>query len=675
VYLLPPVQVSGDWLGELSPAVVERHPGARDVLREEDIENAAGQTVREVIRRIPGIQVPENNGTGSGDFALNLGIRGLPARLTSQATVLLDGVPLANAPYGQPETSLAPVLLGNLKAIDVVKGGSAVRYGPQNVGGVINFHTKDIPEDFGAELELRGDTGFATKSEDDRRASGSLMIGGEIAPDLGLALLYAGDHGTGFRENARQDLDDAILKYNYELTDRSRVSGRVHLYDADAALPGSLTQAQYEADPFQSTHSFEGFRGSREEATLKYTNEFDGDQEFETQLFYTNSFREFTLANGDDASLTRLDRLPRSYEVIGIEPRYSKWMQTGPLDHEWSVGYRFVYEETNEKRFRRSGFGMGGNPHSVGEVRIRDTDGTTRAHAAYIDDRIAYGPLSVTPGVRLERVDVRRENNLDGFVDSEDYLEVLPSLSIGYEATPSLFLYGNYNRSFASVTHLSLGTSSSLSTELKPERADIYELGARFAKGGATLQGTFFYIDFDNQIEFDASAGRNVNKGATLHRGFEVKAEYVFGQHVPALDGLSVYATYAYTKATRQEGPNEGNDLPLYSRHVGNVGATYGIGDWTLNLNGYAQSDQFADDENTEAASADGKTGEIPGFVIWDAQLSYDLEAPGAYPLTLTAGVKNIFDERYFTRASVENNGGLFVGTPRTVFVKARIAF
>ena len=59
--------------------------------------------------------------------------------------MLLDGIPMAVAPYGQPQLSFAPVSLGNIETIDVVRSGGAVRYGPQNVGGIINFTTKPIP--------------------------------------------------------------------------------------------------------------------------------------------------------------------------------------------------------------------------------------------------------------------------------------------------------------------------------------------------------------------------------------------------------------------------------------------------------------------------------------------------------------------------------------------------
>ncbi|NWE37106.1 TonB-dependent receptor plug domain-containing protein, partial [Pseudomonas gingeri] len=83
---------------------------------------------------------------------LNVGVRGLTSRLSPRSTVLIDGVPAAFAPYGQPQLSMAPISSGNLDSIDVVRGAGSVRYGPQNVGGVINFVSRAIPEKFSGEV-------------------------------------------------------------------------------------------------------------------------------------------------------------------------------------------------------------------------------------------------------------------------------------------------------------------------------------------------------------------------------------------------------------------------------------------------------------------------------------------------------------------------------------------
>lgn len=165
-------------------------------MRREEFAKTGTTTVREALNRVPGVVAPENNGTGSHDMALNFGIRGLNPRLASRSTVLMDGIPVPFAPYGQPQLSLAPVSLGNMDAIDVVRGGGAVRYGPQSVGGVVNFVTRAIPKTFGMEAGMQGQLS-PTSRQDHPKGTGNLMIGGTADNGLGAALLYSGTRGAG----------------------------------------------------------------------------------------------------------------------------------------------------------------------------------------------------------------------------------------------------------------------------------------------------------------------------------------------------------------------------------------------------------------------------------------------------------------------------------------------
>ncbi|VVO00969.1 hypothetical protein PS723_02640 [Pseudomonas fluorescens] len=45
---------------------------------------------------------------------------------------------------------------------------------------------------------------------------------------------------------------------------------------------------------------------------------------------------------------------------------------------------------------------------------------------------------------------------------------------------------------------------------------------------------------------------------------------------------------------------------------------------WKLNLDSSYQSDQFADNANTSAESADGSTGKIPGYIVFSSRAAYD---------------------------------------------------
>ncbi|GJD52277.1 Fe(3+) dicitrate transport protein FecA [Methylobacterium crusticola] len=653
-----------------APLAARAYAGSLGEADQAAIQASGARNITEALRLIPGVQAPPPNGTGSGDFAQNIGIRGLTARFSGYATVLLDGIPLSSAPYLQPELSLAPVSFGMLERIDVIKSGAAVRYGPQNVGGVINYVTWPIPKEFGGLVRLRGNLNGSEQARGFLNGQADLVVGATNPEGSGLALLYSGNHGPSFRPRTNQDIDDAMLKYRVQLTPESYVDGRVHGYNATADLPGPLDRAGYARDPYGSTNGFQTYQGSRIEGVTRYVNEFDGTKYFETTLFDTSSRRTFGLSNRSrDAAATVYDVTPRSYNTFGIEPRFSVRTDLLGLNQEISLGYRYVREDAEERRLRRS-FRAGANPFLVRPALNRDSSGATDAHAAYLDDKFTFGTLTITPGIRVEDVTTSRRNNQTGFRAEEHYTVPLPSLRVGFQATPALFLYGNVGRSFGAVGFLQL-PASAIDQHIDPEIATTAEVGARYTIGGLAADVAVFQFNFDNQIVFDTLQGVYTNVGRTLHRGVETSLRYDLAALDPALAGLSAYATYAYIDATVDAGPIKGNDLRLYSRHSGTVGVSYATGPWQLDWFGYAQSGQFADEANTAAPSADGKLGRIPGWTIWNARLTCEVA-----PLTtLTVGVQNVLDKRYYTRASLDDNGGIYAGPPRTAYVELRTRF
>ncbi|BBU87174.1 hypothetical protein EIMP300_85740 [Escherichia coli] len=172
---------------------------------------------------------------------MNFGIRGLNPRLTSRSTVLMDGIPVPFAPYGQPQLSLAPVSLGNMDAIDVVRGGGAVRYGPQSVGGVVNFVTRAIPQDFGIEAGVEGQLS-PTSSQNNPKETHNLMVGGTADNGFGTALLYSGTRGSDWREHSATRIDDLMLKSKYAPDEVHTFNSLLQYYDGEAcACSGSAT--------------------------------------------------------------------------------------------------------------------------------------------------------------------------------------------------------------------------------------------------------------------------------------------------------------------------------------------------------------------------------------------------------------------------------------------------
>src|SRR5471032_2273280 len=318
------IQVAGSWLGSGLQNSVKNFAGARTVLKKEDIDNSGAADIGDVMRRIPGVQSTDNSGSAGSVISLNIGVRGLSGRYSPRSTVLLDGIPLAVAPYGQPQLSFAPVSLNNIESIDVVRGGGAVRYGPQNVGGIINFRSRSIPDTPG----ITGDASvrYNDFSENGHNRQYSAFVGTQLDSGLGVALLYSGMDGSEWRVGSDEKVNDAALKLRYPLDAHSEVYGKLSYYDVTSRTPGGLTVAQYNADPFQNTRPTDFWSGDRKGADVGYLNTLSATQEVEVKAYYSDSFRQSALIN---TAKTQLTRQPRNYEVLGIEPRYTQRLVFG----------------------------------------------------------------------------------------------------------------------------------------------------------------------------------------------------------------------------------------------------------------------------------------------------------------------------------------------------------
>lgn len=686
---LETITVTGDWLASPNETKVLEHAGARSIVERKQIQESGASSVRDVLRQIPGVQVQESNGTGGSDISLNVGVRGLTSRLSPRSTILLDGVPLAYAPYGQPQLSLAPLSLGSIETVDVVRGAGSVRYGPQNVGGIINFVTRSIPKQFSGEVGVGvegASRGGGTKT------TPTLFVGGTNENGLGLALLYSGTHGDGFRQsNDHTSIDDLMLKGAYRISNTDDIAISLHRFEGKGRMPGGLTTAQFAANPFQSDRPFDEFTGSRTDGSIKYTHN-DGVNKFEMLTYYTDSYRSSYLeqeGTGANAGKRRLTTAPRNYKTFAVEPRYSRLIDSGSVVQEVSVGFRYLREQASEVAARTGYYTPSPleNAYSRTQAPYQTSAGGTIAHAFYIDDRIDFGNWTVTPGVRYESF--RSHNDVFTVANNRvtnaiypkiESNEVLPTLSVLYRASERWTLFANAGVSFGPQQYAQLAQST---TSLHPEKAKTYEIGTKYKGEAWSGELTLFNINFDKELQLARSitgdVGQWTDLGATRHRGLESALRYDLGDLSASLKGLSVSGTYTYTQATSKAGNFAGRDLPFYSRQILTLGARYERGPWTLNADVYAQSKQRSpgspDDGKPYVTLEDstGRLGNIPGYSTVNLRAAYDF-GPSMSNLKLAVGIKNLFDRRYYNR-SVDNNGGKYVGQPRTLYLQASVAF
>jgi len=143
----------------------------------------------------------------------------------------------------------------------------------------------------------------------------------------------------------------------------------------------------------------------------------------------------------------------------------------------------------------------------------------------YVSDTINLldNQLAFTPGLRYEDVTVDFRPGVRGRTDSNKASELLPGLTIGYQANKDLFLFTNAQRSLVPVQTAQITREGDVANET----AWNYEIGARHqaAKNLATTT-TLFQIDYQDQIQFNSETSRFENLGKTVHQGIELQSDW-----------------------------------------------------------------------------------------------------------------------------------------------------
>lgn len=687
-----------DVIGE-APEQLESVPGSASVVTQQDLENQAPMSANEVLRTLPGVHVQEEEGMG---LRPNIGIRGLNPSRGRTLLVLEDGVPIALAPYGEPELYYAPAI-ERMERLELVKGSGSILFGPQTVGGVLNYITAEPPEDFRVTADLRaGNFGYL---------HGQLSVGDTIGR-LGYSLGVMHQRFEGHR-GLNLKLTDVTGKVRYQLTDVSSVALKLHFYDefSNATYLG-LTTPQFEADPSSNFAVNDELPVQRFAAAATYNHLFGDNVLFQTTVYGHNITRNWNrqdydrtddgrayerIIDGQGNDITNSATRPddgsaiyfrdsmssrdREFFIAGVEPRATIDYAIGDIDNELVVGARVHGELTLEDRVDSPV----ANPDAT-TIRASETRRGLGV-AAYAQNRfIINDRLKVSPGVRLETFWNEREitrdrvggtpTDLDPSLSNDDLtVAVIPGLGVSYGLSDSLTAFAGAHRGFAPPRTKDAVTNDGDLLELDAEYSWNYELGLRAHMANwlySEVSG--FYLDFSNQIIAPTEASGAVandpnlaglalvNSGATTHLGAEAQLTYDAASQMGLGFALPLSVAYTFVQSEYGDGWDDaitGNKLPYSPAHriSGNVRFVHPVG-ISAQVNGHYVTEQFTDKANTEEATIDGLVGQIDPYFLLDARLGYTIKPWG---VTAYVAGKNLLDNRYIaSRAPQGVQPGMF---------------
>jgi len=655
--------ITASVLGNSEVEEIKKFEGNRNILTTDTLQKTAARSIDAALQQVPGVKVLDETGTG---VLPNVSVRGLESSRSGYAQFLLDGIPLSLAPYGHTGQSLFPATLEMVDRIDVVRGGAAVQYGPNNVGGVINIISKPITKQWTTSLnekvtffgnnKILYDTAFST--------------GGSISDVFDIRFSGNVLGGESFRDHSDTDVQNWMLQTNWAITDNQSLATTLQYYEADTELPGALNAEAYEEDSSQSLRDNDEFSADTIRLSSTYNNVlgqigFADYAEFDLITFANKSNRNFTwdysstAAHWADTSgnATHLRTSPREFEIAGIEPRATFFID-GKISQDWKLGLRYVNEDINYK--------LNQTEYATDvSTTPRDWHMDTNAMAYYASNKLGFfnDSFTVTPGLRYEDVRLAFNNKSSGYEQDNHVQEILPSLTLGYELSDQLFTYANVQKSLKTpqISQLSAANQQDV---LESEISWNYEAGMRFTPNkNSSLNLALYRIGFENKIQYNSTESQYENIGETLNQGIEVE-----GQFSPlALPKLILRAAYTYLDTEQLEGDNKGNDLAFASRHQLSASAFYDYNNIDLGLSAYYYSKSFSDSANTVEENDTGTVGELPSYTVINLTAGTELYKKGSQSLTAGLGLNNIFDNEYYFRGLDVSPAGRVAAPGRSI--------
>jgi Fe(3+) dicitrate transport protein len=502
-----------------------KEPGSVQVINSEQLKEKPSTDPHEVLSQVSGLYVREEDGYG---LRPNIGLRGAHSNRSSKITLLEDGVLVSPAPYSAPAAYFFP-MMQKVNAIEVFKGPSTLKYGPNSIGGAINLISRPFESNGNTEISLKYGQ-FNT-----------LQLGGHHQLNLGRLQLLVEAHrwqSDGFKELPKDDFtgfykDDVMLKARFDLTkDQSHILDlKVNWSDEKSYETYlGLSNSDFTDSPFQryassANDQFDHVYWAKE---LRLFSQWSDKISTQATLYrhdFTRTWAKFDRFDDINIDVQNVLLNPTGanetyYQVLtgeadstaaellryGINARdyYSQGLN---LEMDWAVyesdtrsfsldtGVLFHQDEIDRNHSARNYNMLNGRPVFTGSEFL-DTENQeidrSDVFRGYAVAEMSVHKLTLRFGSRYESVASRRNDKLstERVLRQDDIW--IPGGGLSYQLTDNQMLF------FGAHKGITLPGPGEVD-QVKPEEAINYELGYRF-QDQLFLEVVAFYSDYKNLL-------------------------------------------------------------------------------------------------------------------------------------------------------------------------------
>lgn len=694
------------------PVWMTQIPGAASYITSAQMQEQNYSDINRVLRSVSGINIQEEDGFG---LRPNIGLRGTGVERSTKINIMEDGILAAPAPYSAPAAYYFPNV-SRINSIEVRKGSSQIKYGPNTTGGAINLISTPIPSEFSGRTEIALGERNANKfyaTFGNSTTNFGYMIEGLYMTNDGFKVLDS-DGNTGYK--IKDFLSKIMFRTNPDASLYQRLEIKVGYNDqvSDETYLG-LTKADYYLSPLRryagsqvdqmNTEHFQFMarhlaylNDNINLTTTIYHNDFTRDW-YKLQSVngrsisnVLNNLSENEVAvsylkgnnSPDDALSVRSNY--REYYSQGIESIIGLNFDMNRSEHNVEIGVRFHLDEEDRFQFEDQ-YAMLNGIMILTTAGIPGTQanrvGSATALSIFIQNEITLDNFTITPGLRIENIWFRDKNfgnsdlNRTGSdMNENEYTinEVIPGVGFTYRLNNEITLISGIHKGFSPP---SPGSSS----KTRSEQSVNYELGLRFSDDRIKTEVISFHNDYNNLLGSDLAAGggsgttAQFNAGKVRVFGVEMSSSVDFAEFLQFNEvTLPFRVNYTYTNATFQSDFNSnfspwgnvstGDEIPFIPTQQFNSSIGFGYRGVAVHINM-----MYSPMMRTIAGSGSiDPNFATESFFITDFSSDYQLFTN----TNLFINARNLFDNRYIVS---DRPAGLRPGLPRTFVGGLRMIF
>ncbi len=498
------------------------------------INDTKATLLTEIINKTPGVVMLNLNNEQHG-----MSIR-QPMGTSPYYLYMEDGIPLRTMGVFN-HNALIEMNLFAISSIEVLKGPVSSLYGPEAVGGAINFITQAPTAHTTAKAGIQADNyGY-------RRFQ--YGTGGRIGKKLGY---YAGGYyarqRNGWMEYSDYYKNSVNLRLDYDLSAKTKVIVAAAYNNYYSQTPGSVDSVSFYQRAYESSSRFTYREVISFRARTSVEHKWNNHQNTTLHFFYRNNeinqnpaygirwTKGNNVAKGEinsNATTSRGFIVQHAASLPALKTRL-----IGGLSADHSPVSYHAHQVDLAATLRPSG-----NSVEHFNLLAERPDVVLSHYNALLLNTAAYAQADIKPikkmnitlGARYDHMQFSYTNFADVSKGTKTYQQLSPKIGISYQLKRKSGIYANFSRGFSPPSLTTVFSRKPCTNEfyydLEPATFNSYEAGTwtNLLKNKMQFNLTVYQMHGRNEllnVRQPDNSSQYQSAGKTLHRGIEYSVNY-----------------------------------------------------------------------------------------------------------------------------------------------------